>query len=76
MQLFPIAKNLNQQSVERRTEGKKLKKCGLCGEEIKDGKYFTIYQCKGTESRLVLVACEKDFNDETYREIIMKISGI
>jgi hypothetical protein len=53
-----------------------LKKCGLCGEEIKDGKYFTIYQCRGNESRLVLVACEKDFNDEKYREIIMKISRI
>ncbi len=53
-----------------------MKKCGLCGEEIKDGKYFTIYQCKGTESRLVLVACEKDFSDEKYREIIMKISSI
>ena len=32
-----------------------------------------IYQCKGTESRLVLVVCAKDFNDEKYREIIMKI---
>ena len=53
-----------------------MKKCAFCGEEIKDGKYFAIYQCKGTESRLVLVACEKDFNDEKYREIIMKISGI
>lgn len=53
-----------------------MKQCGLCGEEIKDGKYFTIYQCKGTESRLVLVACAKDFNDAKYREIIMKISGI
>lgn len=53
-----------------------MKKCGLCGVEIKDGKYFTIYRCKGTESRLVLVACEKDFNDKKYREIIMKISGI
>jgi hypothetical protein len=55
--------------------GKKLKKCGLCGEEIKDGKYFTIYQCRGTESRLVLIACAKDFNDKKYQEIIMKISG-
>jgi hypothetical protein len=54
----------------------KLKKCGLCGEEIKDGKYFTIYQVKGNESRLVLVACEKDFKDEKYREIIIKISCI
>jgi hypothetical protein len=53
-----------------------LKKCGLCGEEIKDGKYFTIYRCKGTETRLVLIACEKDFKDEKYREIIMKIAGI
>ena len=53
-----------------------LKKCGLCGEEIKDGQYFTVYQCKGTESRLVLVACERDFNDEAYREIIMKISSM
>jgi hypothetical protein len=51
-----------------------LKNCGLYGEEIRDGKYFTIYQCKGDESRLVLVACEKDFKDEKYREIIMKIS--
>jgi hypothetical protein len=53
-----------------------LKKCGLCGEEIKEGKYFTIYQCKGTESRLVLVACERDFNDAAYRDIIMKISSM
>jgi hypothetical protein len=53
-----------------------LKKCGLCGEEIKDGKYFTIYQCKGTESRLVLIACEKDFKDKQYREIIMRISSM
>jgi hypothetical protein len=53
-----------------------LKKCGLCGEEIKDGKYFTVYQCKGVESRLVLVACERDFNDKAYREIIMKISSM
>lgn len=53
-----------------------MKKCGLCGKEIKDGKYFTIYQCKESESRLVLVACEKDFNDKQYREIIMKISSI
>jgi hypothetical protein len=53
-----------------------LKKCGLCGEEIKDGKYFTVYQCKGAESRLVLVACERDFNDRAYREIIMKISSM
>jgi hypothetical protein len=53
-----------------------LKKCGLCGEEIKDGKFFTVYQCKGTESRLVLVACERDFNDKAYREIIMKISSL
>jgi len=35
-----------------------------------------IYQCKGNESRLVLIACARDFNDEKYREIIMKISGI
>ena len=53
-----------------------MKKCGLCGEEIKDGKFFTIYQCKGSESRLVLVACAKDFNDVAYREIIMKISSM
>ena len=53
-----------------------MKKCGLCGEEIKDAKYFTIYRCEGTESRLVLLVCEKDFNDEKYREIIMKISII
>jgi hypothetical protein len=53
-----------------------LKKCGLCGEEIKDGKYFTVYQCKGVESRLVLVACARDFNDKAYREIIMKISSM
>jgi hypothetical protein len=53
-----------------------LKQCGLCGKEIKDGKYFTVYQCKGIESRLVLIACEKDFNDDKYREIIMKISRI
>ena len=53
-----------------------MKQCGLCGEEIKNGKYFTIYKCKGTESRLVLVACEKDYNDERYREIIMKITGM
>ena len=51
-------------------------KCGLCGEEIKDGKYFKIYQCKGTENRLVLIVCEKDFNDEEYREIIMKIKYV
>jgi hypothetical protein len=56
--------------------GREMKKCGLCGEEIKDGKYFTIYQCKGTESRLVLVVCSKDFNDERYRDIITKISSI
>jgi hypothetical protein len=61
--------------VEKR-QGKKLKKCGLCGEEIKDGKYFTIYQCQGNESRLVLIVCSKDFKDERYREIIMKISSI
>jgi hypothetical protein len=53
-----------------------VRKCGLCGEEIKDGKYFTIYQCKGAESRLVLVVCSKDFNDKKYREIITKISSI
>ena len=53
-----------------------MKKCGLCGEEIKDGKFFTVYQCKGTESRLVLVACERDFNDKAYQEIIMKISSM
>ena len=53
-----------------------MKKCGLCGEEIRDGKYFTIYQCMGAESRLVLVACAKDFLDEKYREIIIKISSI
>jgi hypothetical protein len=58
------------------TTEKKLKKCGLCGTEIKDGKYFTIYQCKGNESRLVLLSCEKDFNDPQYQEIIMKISRI
>jgi hypothetical protein len=53
-----------------------VKKCGSCGEEIKDGKYFTIYQCKGVESRLVLVACARDFNGEKYREIIIKISSV
>ena len=53
-----------------------MKKCGLCGEEIKDGKYFAIYKCKGAESRLVLVSCERDFNDKAYREIIMKISSM
>ena len=53
-----------------------MKQCGLCGEEIKNGKYVTIYKCKGTESRLVLVACEKDYNDERYQEIIMKITGM
>jgi hypothetical protein len=53
-----------------------MRKCGLCGEEIKDGKYFTIYQCKGEESRLVLIVCSKDFSDERYREIITKISSI
>jgi len=62
--------------VQIKRREKNLKQCGLCGEEIKDGKYFTIYQCKGTESRLVLVACAKDFNDEKYREIIVKISSI
>jgi hypothetical protein len=63
-------------NVEKGSEGKKLKKCGLCGEEIKDGKYFTINQCKGTENRLVLMVCEKDFKDEKYREIIIKISSM
>jgi len=53
-----------------------LKKCGLCGEEIKDGKYFTVYQCRGTESRLVLVACERDFSNKAYRDIVMKISSM
>jgi len=53
-----------------------MKKCGLCGEEIKDGEYFAIYKCRGTESRLVLIACAKCFNDEKYREIIMKILNI
>jgi hypothetical protein len=53
-----------------------MKKCGLCGEEIGDGKYFTIFQCKGEESRLVLVVCSRDFGDERYREIITKISSI
>ena len=53
-----------------------MKKCGLCGEEIKDGKFFTIFQCKGTESRLVLMVCEKDFKDNKYRDIIMKISSM
>jgi len=62
--------------LQKEILGKKLKKCGLCGEEIKEGKYFMIYQCKGNESRLVLIACARDFNDEKYREIIMKISGI
>ena len=62
--------------IARKELREKMKKCGLCGEEIKDGKYFTIYQCKGTESRLVLIACEKDFNDKQYREIIMKISSM
>ena len=62
--------------MQRRIQGQIMKKCGLCGEEIKDGKYFTIYRCKGDESRLVLIACAKDFNDEKYREIIMKISNI
>ena len=62
--------------MQKEIRGIKLKKCGLCGEEIKDGKYFTIHQCKGDESRLVLVACAKDFSDERYREIIMKISSI
>jgi hypothetical protein len=54
----------------------KMKKCGLCGEEIKEGKFFTIFQCKGTESRLVLMVCEKDFKDNKYRDIIMKISSM
>jgi len=45
----------------------KMKKCGLCGEEIKGGKFFSIFQCKGTESRLVLMVCEKDFKDNKYR---------
>jgi hypothetical protein len=53
-----------------------MKKCKSCGKEIKDGKYFTVYQCKGTESRLVLLACERYFKDEAYREIIMKISSM
>jgi hypothetical protein len=53
-----------------------LNKCGLCGEEIEDGKYFKIFQCKGNESRLVLIVCARDFNDEKYREIILKISSI
>jgi hypothetical protein len=61
--------------MERNT-GEKMKKCGLCGEEIKDGEYFAIYKCRGTESRLVLIACAKCFNDEKYREIIMKILNI
>ena len=29
-----------------------MKKCGLCGEEIKDGKYFTIYQIKVSRGEL------------------------
>jgi hypothetical protein len=53
-----------------------MRKCGLCGEEIKDDRYFTIYQCKGAESRLVLVVCSKDFCDERYRDIITRISSI
>jgi hypothetical protein len=57
-------------------EEKNMKKGKSCGKEIKDGKYFTVYQCKGTESRLVLLACERYFKDEAYREIIMKISSM
>ena len=36
----------------------------------------TIYKCTENESSLVLLACEKYFKDEKYREIIMKISCI
>jgi uncharacterized protein YxeA len=50
-------------------EEKNMKKGKSCGKEIKDGKYFTVYQCKGTESRLVLLVCERYFKDEAYREI-------
>ena len=53
-----------------------MKQCALCGEDMKDSKYFTIYQCKGAESKLVLVVCAKDFADERYREIIMRISSL
>ena len=45
-----------------------MMKCGLCREEIKDGKYFTIYQCKEAESKLIQETCEKDFNDEKYEK--------
>jgi hypothetical protein len=55
---------------------KNLRNCGLCGEKIKEGKYFTDYQCKGTECIFVLIVYEKDFKDGRYRETIMKISSI
>ena len=31
---------------------------------------------KELKADLVLIACEKDFNDKKYREIIMKISSM
>jgi len=35
--------------------GKQIKKCGWCGEEIKDGKYFTVWK----KDKLVMIFCKK-----------------
>ena len=35
--------------------GKQTKKCGWCGEEIKDDEYFTVWK----KDKLVMIFCKK-----------------
>jgi NMD protein affecting ribosome stability and mRNA decay len=39
---------------------KKTKKCGECGEEIKDGNYFTVWE----KDKLVKTICKKCYLED------------
>jgi ribosomal protein L24E len=51
---------------------KKTKKCGFCGEEIKDGDYITVWK----KDRLVMAICKECSLDKKLDERIRKIFGL
>ena len=38
-----------------------MEKCGLCGEEIKEGNYVKIWNA--TENKLVMIVCRKCYSE-------------
>jgi len=46
-----------------------MKRCGWCGEEIKDGNYVTVWK----KDKLAMTICKKCYEDKQNNERIRKI---